>query len=342
MDGHVRALARRDRVAAGDTAADGLATVEQQRPVHPQQLRGDRVRRRVGRSHHHLAFEGKMTRQRSGSEHRGLLGWHVDRGMAPVDPYPCDANVVHAVERQIDVAQRVDAAHGAAAGEERGDGERERRGYTRRRAVRNQPGGITFDGRCDGLVHSVWQVLARRNARCTECRSHRASTRGSEEQMGIVSSVAPWYWKSMRGVVTAALLSVVLATGCMPGFGYYPGFGSPGPYRGYYSPPYYREYDAPYYGSWGGWGGGGGMSRDEARDMAREQQAQRQRLQREQQERRQDLLDKQAQRRDRKQADDAWSKKNVNWQKQQRQQQNERFQKQRQDLKQWQDQQWNR
>jgi hypothetical protein len=142
----------------------------------------------------------------------------------------------------------------------------------------------------------------------------------------------------MRGVLTAALLSVVLATGCMPGLGYYPGFGSPGPYQGF-SPPYYRDYDAPYFGSWSGWGNGV-MSRDEARDMTREQQAQRQRLQREQQERRENLLDKQSDRRERKQADDTWSKKNVSWQKQQRRQQNERFQKERQDLKKWQDQQW--
>ena len=156
--------------------------------------------------------------------------------------------------------------------------------------------------------------------------------------MGIVSTVAPCYWKRMRGVVTAALLSTVLAAGCMPGVGYYPGFGSPGPYQGF-SPPYYRDYDAPYYGSWSGWGGGGGIWRDEGRDVAREQEAQRRRLEREQQERRDDLRDKQTERREQKHAEGTWTKKNVNWQKQQRQQQNERFQKQRQDLKKWQDQQ---
>jgi hypothetical protein len=129
----------------------------------------------------------------------------------------------------------------------------------------------------------------------------------------------------MRGDLAAALLAAVLASGCMPGVGYpgfgYPGLGYPGPSVGY-SPPYYRDYDAPYYGKWGG----GSLSRDEARDMAREQQEQQRRLEREQAERRQDLRDHQAERRERKQADDTWKQRNVNWQKQQRAQQTERFQ----------------
>jgi hypothetical protein len=118
----------------------------------------------------------------------------------------------------------------------------------------------------------------------------------------------------MRGVL-AALLAAALASGCMPGVGYpgfgYPGLGYPGPGVGY-SPPYYREYDAPYYGNWGG----GSLSRDEARDIAREQEDQRRRLEREQAERRQDLRDRQAERRESKQADDTWKQRNVNWQKQ--------------------------
>src|SRR5262249_62338101 len=104
--------------------------------------------------------------------------------MASVDPHPRDPNVVHTIELEIDVAQRVDAAHGAAAGEDRGDGEHERCGCTRRRGARNQPGSMTFDGRCDGLVHSVWQVLARRIGRCDGASRYRTSTGRSEEQWG--------------------------------------------------------------------------------------------------------------------------------------------------------------
>jgi hypothetical protein len=140
----------------------------------------------------------------------------------------------------------------------------------------------------------------------------------------------------MRGDLAVALLGAVLLSGCVSGFGY-PGYA--GPYRSY-SPPYYREYDAPYYGNnYWGWGSGG-ISRDEARDMAREQAAQQRRLQRRQQERRQDLLDQQSERREQKQSSGTWTKRNVSWQKQQRQQQNQRFQEQRENLKKWQDQQW--
>src|SRR5262245_38718538 len=167
-----------------------------------------------------------MTRQCGGGEHRGLLGWDVGRGMACVDPHPRDAHVVHAGELEIDVAQRVDAAHGAAAGEDRGDGEHERYGCTHGHSARNQPGSMMFDGRCDGLVHSVWQVLARRIGRRDGASQPPSVHRRIGGQMGIVTSMAPCYWKRMRGVVTAALLSVVLATGCMPGVGYYPGFRS--------------------------------------------------------------------------------------------------------------------
>ena len=142
----------------------------------------------------------------------------------------------------------------------------------------------------------------------------------------------------MRWGRAIVVLAAVLATGCVSGIGY-PGFGSALPYGGY-TPPYYRDYVPPYYygSSWGG----AGMTRDEARDLARDQATRQRRLDREQEERRQQLLDKQAERRDRRQADDTWTKKNANWQRQQRQQQRERVQQERTDLKKKQDQQWQR
>jgi len=100
--------------------------------------------------------------------------------------------------------------------------------------------------------------------------------------------------------------------------------------------------DAPYYGAYGTYWNGGGPTRDEARGLARDQAHEERRLDQRQEQRRQQLLDKQAERRERRQADDTWRKKNASWQRQQRQQQRERFQQERGDLKKKHDREWDR
>lgn len=145
-----------------------------------------------------------------------------------------------------------------------------------------------------------------------------------------------------------------LSSGCVSGGGYYgypgatryPGITYPsetvypGGYYGGYSQPYYRyeddrRYDDRYY-----WGDGG-RSAEQARDLARQQERQRQRLNRTQQDRRDRLLDKQTERRETLQSQGDWKAKNAKWQAQRRQQQRENFQRERQQLKKKQNEQWN-
>jgi len=77
-----------------------------------------------------------------------------------------------------------------------------------------------------------------------------------------------------------------------------------------------------------------------ARELAEDQARARQRLRRDQQERRQNLLEWQDDRRETRQAEGAWRKRNVRYQRQQRQEQQERFRRARQEQRKRQGRSW--
>src|SRR5262249_39159545 len=141
------------------------------------------------------------------------------------DRHAGDADIAHPIEREIDVAQRLDAAQRTARGEHE-----------------KRAGEACRDARCHG-----------RRAPSRAPATVQPRWRRPHGKRGIARPPPLCYVDGMRARGAIALAAGVALSGCVSGLGRYPGYS--GPYRSY-SPPYYRDYDAPYYSSYYGpkWG----------------------------------------------------------------------------------------